>query len=158
MGPNDRLAASGAVAVFVSLLLPWYGAPVADLVQTGMGSFNFSTAALLLTVGAALFLALELGRGYSLPRPLSAGVLEIVAGVWATLIVLYLMADRPVFDFAGLNDDYELRYGIFVALFGSVTIAMAGVQRRRHERAGRAAHDDDDLDDLEELDEEEDDD
>jgi hypothetical protein len=149
LGPNDRLAAIGAGVVFASLLLPWYGAPIAnDLVQTGFGAFNFSTAAMLLTAGAALFLLLEVGRGYRPPRPMTVGTLLVVAGVWAGLMVIYQMIDRPTSSFAGIRDDYDLRYGIFVAFTGAAVIAVAGAQRRRFEHAGHAAHADDDLDDI----------
>ncbi len=149
LGPNDKIAALGGLVVCGSMLLPWYGAPIAnDLVQTGAGAFSFSTAALLLTVGAALFLLLEVGSGYRPPRPLSVGGLLIACGAWAALIVVFQMADRPQFNFAGVDDDYHLRYGIFVAFAGAATIALAGVQRSRHEYAGRLAHADDDLDDV----------
>lgn len=150
LGPNDRLAAVGALTVIGSLLLPWYGAPIAnDLVQTGAGGFSFLTAALLVTIAATLFLLLEVGGGYRPPRPLGVGGLLIAAGVWAALIVVFQMADRPRFALLGLNQDYDLRYGIFVAFAGAAAIAMAGAQRRRHEYAGRLAHDDDDLEDAE---------
>jgi hypothetical protein len=158
LGPNDRLAAMGAAAIFASLLLPWYGAPIAsDLVQTGFGAFNFSTAAMLLTAGSALFLLLEVGRGYRPPRPLTVGGLLIAAGVWAGLLVMYQMADRPVFDSVGIQGDYGLRYGIFVAFAGAAVITLAGAQRRHYEHAGHAAHADDDLEDLDGLEGEDDD-
>jgi hypothetical protein len=149
MGPNDRLAGTGALVVVGSLLLPWYGAPITnDLVKTGFGAFSFATAAMLLTIGATLFFLLEVGDGYRPPRPLTVGTLLIAAGVWTALIVVYQMIDRPGFDFAGVNDDYDVRYGIFIALGGAGAIVLAGTRRRVREAAGRAAHDDDDLDDV----------
>jgi hypothetical protein len=149
MGPNERLAGTGALVVIASLLLPWYGAPIAsDLVKTGFGNFNFATAAMLLTVGAALYLIVEVGDGYRPPRPFTVGTLLIAAGVWTGLLILYQMVDRPNFDFAGVNDDYNVRYGTFVALGGSAAIILAGTRRRVREAAGHAAHDDDHLEDV----------
>lgn len=150
MGPNERLAGIGILVVAGSLLLPWYGAPIAsDLVKTGMGAFSFATAAMLLTIGAALFLLLEVGDGYRPPRPLTVGSLLVAAGVWTSLIIVYQMVVRPEFSFAGLiNDNYDVRYGMFVALGGAAALILAGVRRRVHEATGHAAHADDHLDDL----------
>ena len=157
MGPNDRLAATGALVVIGSLLLPWYGAPIAsDLVQTGMGAFSFATVAMLLTVVAALFLVFEVGDGYRPPRPLTVGGLLIAAGLWISLIVIYQMVARPEFSFAGTDDSYGLRYGAFVALGGAAAMVLAGTRRRVREMAGHAAHADDDLDDLDGLDDDDD--
>jgi hypothetical protein len=148
MGPNERLAGIGALVVIASLLLPWYGAPIASLVKTGFGAFSFATAAMVLTAGACIYLIVEVGNGYRPPRPLTVGTLLIVAGVWAGLLILYQMVDRPNFDFAGVNDDYNVRYGTFVALGGAAAMILAGTRRRVREAAGHAAHDDDHLDDV----------
>jgi len=149
MGPNERLAGTGALVVVGSLLLPWYGAPIAsDLVKTGFGAFSFATAAMLLTVGATIFLLLEVGDGYRPPRPLTVGTLLIAAGAWTALIILYQMVDRPSFDFANVDDTYDVRYGTFVALGGAAAMILAGARRRVREAAGHAAHDDDHLDDV----------
>jgi hypothetical protein len=149
MGPNERLAATGALVVIGSLLLPWYGAPIAsDLVKTGFGAFTFATAAMLLTVGACLYLVIEVGDGYRPPRPLTVGTLLIAAGIWTALIVVFQLVDRPTFHFASLDDDYGVRYGAFVALGGAAAIVLAGTRRRVREAAGHAAHDDDHLDDV----------
>ncbi len=140
MGPSERLASIGAVAVYFSLLLPWYRSPIeSDLVQTGAGAFNFASAAMLLTMAAVLFLAVEVGGGYRPPRPLSIGTLMILGGAWSTLLGLYMTADRPTFHFGGVNDDYDVAYGIFVALAGGVATIVAGVRRRAREVIARHA-------------------
>jgi hypothetical protein len=144
MGPSERLAAIGVLAVLFSLPLPWYRAPIStDLVLTGAGSFSFATAALCLTGAAVLFLVSEVGDGYRPPRPLTVGGLLIAAGIWMDLVLIFLIADRPQFHFAAVNADYQLSYGIFIALGGSTAIILAGARRRLHEAAGRAADDED---------------
>ncbi len=141
MGPSERLAGTGAIVAAGSLLLPWYGAPIAsDLVKTGFGAFTFATAAMLLTVGATLYLVLEVGDGYRPPRPLTVGTLLIAAGAWMALTIVFQMFDRPSFDLADVDDDYEVRYGAFVALGGAAAIILAGTRRRVREAAGHAAH------------------
>lgn len=132
---NERLAVVGVATIAGSLLLPWYGIPVAgDLVQTGLGAFTWAEAALLLTAAATLFLALQIGGGYVPPRPLREWALLVAAGAWATAIVAYRMVDRPELDFeviVRVNRDYDLRYGIFVALAGALLIVGAGLRARR---------------------------
>jgi hypothetical protein len=133
---SGRLAALGAIICAASLLFPWYRAPFSpDLVRTGLGTFGFAAAALLMTVGAALALLFELGRGRRPPLPLRDGTLLAGAGVWALLIVGYLMLDRPNSTLAGFEEDYSLAYGIFIALGGALLLTVAGLRMRREEIA-----------------------
>jgi hypothetical protein len=140
MGPSERLASIGAVAVYLSLLLPWYRSPVeSDLVQTGSGAFNFASAALLLTMGAVLFLAVEVGAGYRPPRPLSIGTLMMLGGVWSSMICVYLMVETPAFHVGGVNGDYAVAYGLFIAFGGAIATVVAGARRRTREIIARHA-------------------
>jgi hypothetical protein len=130
--PAARLATVGALAVPISLLFPWYGIEFSGgLAKTGLDSFGFGQLALLLTVGAALLLMARCAGGYRLPRPLGEGVLVALAGLWGSLLVGYLMLDRPD-EIAGFTQ-IRLRYGIFVALGGTVTMLVGGLRLRREE-------------------------
>ena len=135
---NERLAVGGVAAIAISLLLPWYGIPVAgDLVQTGLGAFTWAEAALLLVGAATLFLAMQIGGGYVPPRPLTEWGLLLTAGLWAAAIVAYRMIERPDLDFdvvVSVNREYDLRYGIFLAMGGALLIAFAGLRARRQRR------------------------
>lgn len=139
---NERLATVGVAVIAGSLLLPWYGIPVAgDLVQTGLGAFTWAEGALLLVAAATLFLALQVGGGYVPPRPLREWALLATAGTWAAAIVVYRMVVRPELDFeviVRVQRDYDLRYGIFVALAGALLIVAAGLRARRTERRTRS--------------------
>ena len=134
--PAERLAAVGAVLCVAATPLPWYKAPIGGLVKTGLGTFGFAEAALLVTAGAALGLLLQVGRGRRPPMPLHEGTLLAAAGIWSGLIVLFLMLDRPQFELAGFDQDYSLAYGIFVALGGAVILVVAGLRIRRVELKG----------------------
>jgi hypothetical protein len=130
--PAARLAALGALAVPGSMLFPWYGIQFGPgLSQTGFDSFGIGQLALLLTVAAALYLIARCASGYELPRPLREGSLLAVAGGWSAILVGYLMLDRP--DSISVYTDIHLRYGIFVALGGSLALLLGGLRLRRDE-------------------------
>jgi hypothetical protein len=130
--PPARLAALGALAVPGSMLFPWYGIEFSSgLSLTGFDSFGLGQLALLITVGAALFLIVRCAGGYELPRPLRQGSLLAAAGVWSAILTGYLMLDRPdeILGHTGIH----LRYGIFVALGGSLALMLGGLRLRREE-------------------------
>jgi hypothetical protein len=138
----ERLAVAGGAITIASLLLPWYRIPEATRFEkSGIGSFDFGEAALLLTVGAALALVIGAWRGHRPPLPMHEGTLVAVAGLWSALLITFLMIDRPQETIFEFPTDYGLRYGIFVALAGALTLAFAGLRVRRLElrREGAAA-------------------
>jgi hypothetical protein len=115
-----------------SMLFPWYGIEFSSgLSQTGLDSFGLGQLALLLTVGAALYLIARCAGRYELPRPLREGSLLALAGGWSAILVGYLMLDKPdeISGFTGIH----LRYGIFVALGGSLALLLGGLRLRRDE-------------------------
>jgi hypothetical protein len=131
---NERMAVAGVAVVLFSLPLPWYDGEVGELVQTGLGDFNWAQAAILLTCAATVFLALQVGGGYVPPRPLREWALFVAAGIWSALIVVYLMIDRPELELtvasSSIEREYGLGYGIFVCLAGTLIIVAAGVRAR----------------------------
>lgn len=133
-GP-ERLAVLGVALITGSLVLPWYDAGVADLVQTGLGAFSFTEAAILLTCAATVMLSLKVGGGYVPPRPLTEWGLFAAAGIWIGLIVVYRMLVRPELQLdlplAEIEREYQLGWGIFVALAGAAVIVVAGWRSRR---------------------------
>jgi hypothetical protein len=134
LGRLERLAALGALVCLASLPLPWYRVSFADRFrQSGFGSFGFAEAALIITLGAALVLLVEVGRGRRPPLPLHEGTLLAAAGIWAALIVGVMMLDRPRAFIGGLPAEYDFAYGIFVALGGALLLAISGMRIRRRE-------------------------
>lgn len=134
--PIERLAALGALGCAASTLLPWYRAPVDNLGKTAWGSFGFALLALLITVGSALVLLLQSGRGRRPPTPLHEGTLLAAAGIWSGVIIAYLMLDRPTFVLADFHQEYDLAYGEFVALASAALLTVAGLRIRRIEALG----------------------
>jgi len=131
--PSERLAGLGALICAGATLLPWYRAPVEDLGKTPWGAFSFALLALLITVGAALVLLVRVARGRRPPLPLHEGTLLAAAGIWAGLVIVFMMFDRPAFNLAGFEQEYRLAYGVFVALGGAALLTVAGLRIRRLE-------------------------
>jgi hypothetical protein len=133
LSPAERIVGAGAIAVFASLLFPWYGIAFSNgLSVTGLDRFGFAHAALLITVGAAVFVVAREAAGRPVPRPLRGAELVMVAGTWGALLCCFLIADRPD-ELAG-RPDVQLRYGIFVALGGCLAIVVGGMRMRAERR------------------------
>ncbi len=136
LGAGPRLAALGAISIFVSMLLPWYGFKLgARLSSTALDSFNFAHAAIVLTVGAVLWVILR-SPPLSWPRPLSEGTVIVIGGSWAIVLIGYLMADPPdlLVGTAPIGG-VSLRYGIFIALGGAVAMVVGGTRTRTAEHS-----------------------
>lgn len=117
-----------------SLVMPWYRIPAAGRFEkSGIGSFGFAEAALLVCLLAALVLIGLVRRGRRPPLPMHEGSLLAVAGIWSAVLVAYLMVDRPEETAFEFPIDYGLRYGIFVALGGALLLALGGVRVRKLE-------------------------
>jgi hypothetical protein len=130
--PGVRLAAIGALVVFASLVLPWYGVSLQlfqVITESGLSSFGAGALALVLTAAAALYLAVITARGYRLPRPLTGGGLMVAAGVWCAVLAALLTVETPA-EILGI-DTVETEFGPFVALGGAVAICIGGLRMRR---------------------------
>jgi hypothetical protein len=133
---GERLVCMGAAGILGSMLLPWYGIRLCGLSASGFDSFGFGAVALLVTAGAAVALVIREAAGRPPTRPLRSAELVIVAGVWAALLAVYLVFDRP--DKLGGSTDISPQLGIFVALGGAAVIVVGGL-RMRSERPGLPA-------------------
>lgn len=125
----ERLAAAGVIVVAASTLLPWYGLRfTGGLAVTGLDSFGFGEAALLLTIGAAAFVLARSAAGRPIAPPLRPWALLVAAGSWAALLVAVLMLDKP--DQLAGSPRVGLRMGVFVALAGCIAIVAGGLRLR----------------------------
>jgi hypothetical protein len=142
-----RLVAAAALALGLSLLLPWYertfvirGKVAKDNVSA-FGAFSFVEAAVLLVAAAVLFLvwARSQRKGFHLPGGDGAAI--TLAGGWTALLVIWRLFDTP-----GSNPSAGLQWGIFVALLAAGALAATGLRVRaahRPEPPNPAAEQDD---------------
>lgn len=130
---GEVLAGAGAVALLVSLWLPWYGLGPLPLSATGWEAFSVVDVILLLVglLGLAVPVTCLLHRAPAIP----VGVALVACGVAAlvTLLVLYRLLDQP-----GPNDLVELRGGAWLGLAGVAAIAAGGWVAMADERMGVA--------------------
>jgi len=136
LGSELKLAGAAAVAMALTLGLPWYQKsfvpPGATAFQstsvTGLGAFSFVEAAVLLVAAGVVYLvwARVKRRGFHLPG--GDGVVISVAGAWALLLIVYRMFDKP--DVEGAVATVGIRPGIFVAAAAAGALIAAGAQVR----------------------------
>src|SRR4051794_15622923 len=129
-----QLAALAAVALALSLVLPWYqksyfeGGEGVQANVSAFGVFTFVEAAVLLVALAVLFLvwARSQQRGFHLPG--GDGVAITLAGGWAVLLLVWRLFDKP--DIQGAGATMGIQWGIFGALLAAGALIVAGARVR----------------------------
>jgi len=160
LGREQRLAGTAAVGLLVSMFLPWYSKTNTIVVgsnvkatQTSLSAFaafSFVEAAVLLISGGVLFVLFERGEGGDFRLPGGDGLVSMVAGSWAALLIFYRMLDKPGLQgTARVTSSVGVEWGIFIALLVALGLVYAGARmraaerpspplRRPRDRAGRA--------------------
>ncbi len=140
--PHDRrIAAGAALALFVTLFLPWYqetvivpgtkGAAAASTSVTGWGAFSFVEAAVLLVAAGVLTLLFQRGEGRAFHLPGGDGWVIMAAGAWACVLVVWRIFDKQTTSIRGPGASISgIEWGIFVALAGAAFLAYAGSRIR----------------------------
>lgn len=131
LATEQRQAASTAVAMVLSLLLPWYQATYLDRedVTNSLNAFKvftFVEAAFLLVAGGVLYLlwARANRRGFHLPG--GDGWVISAAGAWALLLLIWRLFDKPDVDGAAVG----VQWGAFVAMATAGALLAAGQRIR----------------------------
>ena len=103
MSRERRIAALAALALLVTMFLPWYGLQSLNR-KTGViyshninafGDVSFVEAAIFLVAAGvmAMLLARAEGRDFNLPG--GDGTIVAIAGGWAAVLIFYRVFDRP---------------------------------------------------------------
>jgi hypothetical protein len=143
--PEQRLAALASLGLFASMLLPWYSktdtlvvhgaAKAAETSLSAFQAFSFVEAAVLLVSAAVLGTLFARAEGRRFPLPGGDGVIVMIAGGWAALLIFYRLLDKP-----GLQGNERVtatvgvEWGIFIALLLALGLAYAGGRMRALER------------------------
>jgi hypothetical protein len=139
--PEQRLAALAALALWVTMLLPWYvdtisivpakgSAQVTRETLTAFGSFSFVEAAVLLVSAGVLALLFARAERRAFHLPGGDGFIITAGGVWTAILIFYRMLDTPHASVSASRvvTDVGLKWGIFLALIAALGLAYAGVR------------------------------
>jgi hypothetical protein len=142
---DRRLVAVAAVALFLTMLLPWYSETdtfvvhgqtrPAEVSLTAFQAFSFVEAAVLVVAGGVLLLLFARAEGRPFQLPGGDGLVILVAGAWAGLLIFYRLLDKPgTRGTATLTTTVGVKWGIFLALLAAILMAYAGAMLRAGRR------------------------
>ncbi len=126
---GELIALAGAIAVIVSLIVPWYSTAASD----GGGGLDawstFGAGVVLLIIGCAAALLLVMANLFerSPALPIAAAVWSTILGLAAVVAALVRLLERP-------DGASGLEAGAWLALGGAVAIVVGGWLSMRDER------------------------
>ena len=137
----QRLAAYGALGLFVTMFLPWYTTSAFVRVGSGVvkqstnvsafGAFSFVEAAVLLVAVGVIVLLLARGEGRAFHLPGGDGTVILAAGIWVCLLVFYRQFDKPsASQVQGTAATVGVTWGIFITFLCGLFLAYAGNRLR----------------------------
>jgi hypothetical protein len=137
---DQRLALGAAIALFVTMLLPWYqqnavvNAPRTTPLQSrnlnAFQVFSFVEAAVLVVAVAVAYLLYARAEGRDFRLPGSDGAVVFAAGIWAALLLIFRLFDKPGISSHGVAANVGVQWGIFFALAAAGLLAYAGSRMR----------------------------
>jgi hypothetical protein len=133
-----RIAALAAVALLVTMFLPWYGLqslnPKTKAIYShninAFGDVSFVEAAVFLVAAGVLFLLFARAEGREFNMPGGDGTIVALAGGWAVVLIFYRVFDRP----DGHGYPVGIQWGFFLAFVAAGTLAYTGWRMRAGER------------------------
>jgi hypothetical protein len=138
MAPEQRLAAIAAIALLLSMFLPWYGLQSLDR-KTGaitshaisaFGDVSFVEAAIFLVAAGVITMLLARADGRQFQLPGGDGTIVSIAGGWAALLIFFRVFSRP----PGGGEPVGIEWGFFLAFVAAGALAFAGWRMRTGER------------------------
>ena len=138
--PEHRMAAVAALVLVLSMGLPWYqrtvdpgsGSGLASQSLNAFGVFTFVEAAILLVACGVLFLLWERMQGKAFHLPGGDGLVIMLAGGWAALLLIWRVFDRPGDEQPGVV--VGVQWGFIVALAAAGALVAAGARVRAAHR------------------------
>jgi hypothetical protein len=138
LSSEQRLAAGAALALVVSMLLPWYRESEtlvvkgrAEKVVDSLNAFevySFIEAAIFVVAIGVLALLWARAERKAFHLPGGDGTVIMGAGLWTMLLIFYRQFDRP--NRSGVSVDVSVNWGIFIAFLIGALLAYAGYRTR----------------------------
>ena len=135
---EQRRAAVAALALLLTMFLPWYevkviaeGRLVGDSISA-FGDVSFIEAAIFLVAGGVMTLLFFRAEQRAFHLPGGDGTVIFAAGAWATFLLFWRVFDRPT---AGSGDrtTVGIQWGFFLAFVAAGVLTYVGYRlRARH--------------------------
>jgi hypothetical protein len=131
---EQRLAAIGALALLMTMFLPWYelqslnrkSGVIHSHSINAFGDVSFVEAAIFLVAVGVLGLLFARGERRHFHMPGSDGTIVTIAGCWAALLIFYRVFSRP----DGHGYPVGIQWGFFLAFIAAGALAYAGWRMR----------------------------
>lgn len=138
---DQRLSAIAALAMFLTMLLPWYSKTETIVVHGAASSteqslsafqaFSWVEAAVLLVAAGVLLLLFERAEQRPFHLPGSDGTVIMAAGGWSAILIFYRLLDKPGLQGnAKISSTVGVQWGIFLALLAAILLSYAGTRLR----------------------------
>jgi hypothetical protein len=142
---DQRFGAGAALALLVTMFLPWYeksvvvagGKTFAKDSISAFGAVSFVEAAIFLVSAGVLVLVLARAEGGTFHLPGGDGTVIFAAGLWASALIFYRVFDRP--NVSGEGGTVGIQWGFFVAFVAAGALAYAGQRMRAAARPAAPA-------------------
>lgn len=142
--PEQRLAGAAALALFVTMFLPWYqqnavvtasrSQPLVSRNLSAFAVFSFVEAAVLLVAAAVVTMLFARAERRDFHLPGSDGAIVMLAGGWAAVLLVWRLFDKPGITSHGVAANIGIQWGIFFALAAAGLLAYAGSRMRAAQR------------------------
>jgi hypothetical protein len=138
---DQRLAAAAAIALLLSMLLPWYqetgvavvrNQPVSlDDSKNAFQVYSFVEAAVFVVSAGVLALLYARGHRKAFHLPGGDGTVIMAAGLWVMFLIFYRQLDKPEGRREGpISTSVGVEWGIFIAFLLGALLAYAGYRIR----------------------------
>jgi len=137
LSSEQRLAAVAALALLLSMLLPWYDETVLNngklehINKSAFGVYSFIEAAIFVVVVGVLVLLWARAERKAFHLPGGDGTVIMGAGLWVMFLIFYRQLDKPNGPDEGLvQTSIGVQWGIFIAFLLGALLAYAGYRIR----------------------------
>jgi hypothetical protein len=142
--PEQRLASAAALALFLTMFLPWYQQnavvtasakqPLISRNIDAFAVFSFVEAAVLLVAAAVLVMLFARAERRDFQLPGGDGVVVLIAGLWVAALLVLRLFDKPGISSHGVAANIGIQWGIFFALAAAGLLAYSGSRMRIAQR------------------------
>jgi hypothetical protein len=136
---GELVAGLGALALVVSLVLPWYDVAAPGAHETGLRALGwFAVLVFVLAVVAGVGLVLATLVEVSPARPVAVGVLAVPIGLAAILVLVVRLIAEPGLGVDATDAEVALRWPAWAGLAATLAILAGAWIAIGDERTGTA--------------------